>query len=251
MAPIKFPINDWDGDGSTDSLFDITMEMKVCESFQKEETDFLDELIPELPLNLCTYEYDTDNDYETTDSENTDEETVIKATDIYKIIWIALRSVFKEYVGIEFDEKPDIKTVEKILNYYKDGWREKCESGKEYFLSPYQYKTEAEYIAVLEYAKRAKERYEKKIENVSKNYYVDKKCKENRVYTYCGVVFDDNTMVFHYIAGSEDIRPGDVVIVPVGMNNEEKEATVVSVGEYLSNAVPYPVAQTKEVIRKK
>ena len=71
MAPIRFPINDWDGDGSTDSLFDITMEMKVCESFQKEETDFLDELIPELPLNLSTDGYDDDNDYETPDETNT------------------------------------------------------------------------------------------------------------------------------------------------------------------------------------
>lgn len=251
MAPIRFPINDWDGDGSTDSLFDITMEMKVCESFQKEETDFLDELIPELPLNLSTDGYDDDNDYETPDSGNTDEETVIKTADIYKIIWIALRSVFKDYVGIEFDENPDIKTVEKALNYYKDGWREKCESGEEYFLSPYRYKTEAEYIAVLEYAKGIKERYEKQIEIMSKNYFIDENSEGNRVYTYCGVVFDGNTRVFHYLTGNETIRAGDVVIVPVGMNNDEKEATVVSVGEYLSNAVPYPVAKTKEVIRKK
>ena len=266
MAPIRFPINDWDGDGSTDSLFDITMEMKVYESFQKEETDFLDELIPdvELPISDIQYENDvvdssmeeefsleTDNDYENTDSQNTVEETVFKTEDVYKIIWSVLRSVFKEYVGIEFDEKPEIKTVEEILNYYKGGWREKCESGKEYFLSPHQYKTEAEYIAVLEYAKRAKERYEKKIENVTKNYYIDEKCEDNTIYKYCGVVFDDNTLVFHYIANDENIRPGDVVIVPVGINNEEKEATVVSVGEYLSNAVPYPIAKTKEVIRKK
>mgnify|MGYP002558774052 CR=1 FL=1 len=253
MAPIRFPINDWDGDGTTDSLFDIAMEMKVYESFQKEETDFLDELIPELPLNLSTADYDneTDNDYENTDSQNTVEETVFKTEDVYKIIWSVLRSVFKEYVGIEFDEKPEIKTVEEILNYYKGGWREKCESGKEYFLSPHQYKTEAEYIAVLEYAKRAKERYEKKIENVTKNYYIDEKCEDNTIYKYCGVVFDDNTLVFHYIANDENIRPGDAVIVPVGINNEEKEATVVSVGEYLSNAVPYPIAKTKEVIRKK
>ena len=162
-----------------------------------------------------------------------------------------MRSVFKDYVGIEFDENPDIKTVEKALNYYKDGWREKCESGEEYFLSPYRYKTEAEYIAVLEYAKGVKERYEKQIEIMSKNYFIDENSEGNRVYTYCGVVFDGNTRVFHYLTGNETIRAGDVVIVPVGMNNDEKEATVVSVGEYLSNAVPYPVSKTKEVIRKK
>ncbi len=40
MAPFKFPINDWDGNGSTDDLYDIFMERKVCESFEtKEEND--------------------------------------------------------------------------------------------------------------------------------------------------------------------------------------------------------------------
>lgn len=61
--------------------------------------------------------------------------------------------------------------------------------------------TEAEYNAVLEYAKRAKERYDKIIENATKNYYIDEKYEEKRIYTYCGVVFDDNTSVdIKYIA---------------------------------------------------
>ena len=44
MAPFKFPVNDWDGNGSTDDLYDIFMEKKVCESFEtkKEENLFLD-----------------------------------------------------------------------------------------------------------------------------------------------------------------------------------------------------------------
>ena len=110
MAPIRFPINDWDGDGSTDSLFDITMEMKVCESFQKEETDFLDELIPELPLNLSTDGYDDDNDYETPDSGNTDEETVI----------ILFVSVFAENVIISFISLIDFFSIIFFTNNTKE-----------------------------------------------------------------------------------------------------------------------------------
>lgn len=46
MAPFKFPINDWDGNGSTDDLYDIYMEKKVCESFEtKKEDNILDRSI--------------------------------------------------------------------------------------------------------------------------------------------------------------------------------------------------------------
>ena len=37
MAPIRFPINDWDGNGSTDDLFDITMEMKISQNYQNQD----------------------------------------------------------------------------------------------------------------------------------------------------------------------------------------------------------------------
>ena len=39
MAPIRFPINDWDGNGSTDDLFDITMEMKISQNYQKQDKE--------------------------------------------------------------------------------------------------------------------------------------------------------------------------------------------------------------------
>jgi len=245
MAPLIFPINDWDGNGSTDDLYDIMVEMKVRDSLKKEEKSFLDKLFQEIPLAITTDVY-SDDDFEMEQSEN-GEEIVIKAADIYKLIWIAARSIFKEYLGIEFDEEPDLKTVEESLNYYKGGWREKCESGSEYYVSPYKYKTEAEYVAVLEYAKRIKERYEAKIDRLTKNCYIDEKCEENKAYTYCGVVFEDNTMVFYYITDDESIKPGDVITVPVGTDNDKKDATVVSIGKYLSNAVPYPVEKTKNI----
>ncbi len=257
MAPFKFPINDWDGNGSTDDLYDIFMENKVCQNFesQKEETDFLDELIPGISLNIGTDDYDIEDNIEdnieTDGLNNSVEESVIKTDDVYEMIWTVLSSVLKEYVGLDFDGETDLKKIEEKLNYYKYGWRENCESGSEYFLNPYSYKTESEYLAVLAYAKRIKERYEAQIDRLTKNSYIDENCKKNEIHIYCGVVFEGNSMVFHYKTDNKQIKPGDIVVVPVGLSNEEKEATVVSIGEYLSNAVPYPVEKTKKIIRKK
>lgn len=253
LAPFKFPINDWDGNGSTDDLYDIFMENKICQSFEskKETTAFPDELIQGISLDISTDDYDIEDNIETEDLNNSVEEPVIKTDAAYEMIWIILSSVLKEYAGLDFGEETNLDKIEEKLDYFKYGWREKCESGSEYSLSPYSYKTEKEYLAVLNYAKRIKERYEAQIDRLTKNSYIDENCKEKDVYTICGVVFEGNPMVFHYKTNNKSIKPGDIVIVPVGLSNEEKEATVVSIGEYLANATPYPVKKTKEIIQKK
>lgn len=257
MAPIHFPINDWDGNGCTDDLFDIAMDMKISQNYQTqdEEGDILDFLLSG-GGNLDCDSYACNDDVEVEVSievENVppNEDDATESSDVYKMLWITLSSVFKEFLGLDFKGETDLKKIEEILNYHIYGWREKCESGRDYFLSPYKYKTESEYLAVLDYAKRLKKIYETKAVKLTKNYYIDEKCKENAVYTYCGVVYEGNSMVYHYRVNDELIKPGDIVIVPSGQNNEEKEATVVSVGEYLSNAVPYPIEKSKKIIRKK
>ena len=60
MAPFKFPINDWDGNGSTDDLYDIFMEKKVCDSFKTKEDEnlFLDRSI----VDGVDYNLSSDNE---------------------------------------------------------------------------------------------------------------------------------------------------------------------------------------------
>lgn len=256
MAPIRFPINDWDGNGSTDDLFDITMEMKISQNYQKQDKEdgILDFLLSVGEnLNCDSYVCNDDDDEVSIEVEIVppNEDNEAESSDIYKMLWITLSSACKDLLGLDFIGETDLKKLEEILNYHIYGWREKCESGSDYFLSPYKYKTESEYLAVLDYAKRIKKIYEAKEDELTENYYIDEKCKENAVYTYCGVVYEGNLMVYHYRVNDELIKPGDIVIVPCGQNNEEKEATVVSVGEYLSNAVPYPIEKSKKIIRKK
>lgn len=238
MAPIRFPINDWDGDGSTDSLFDITMEMKVCESFQKEETDFLDELIPDVSLPISDVRYEDDGD------ENFAQELE---------------------VVIESDDDYD--------------WREAYKDQENYGVSPYEYETQEEFFdaynraeemhfqKLVEEHEKEMEEFEKKQkafieeckardakrrieeqEEIKRNKEED--VKDKNEYIYCGVSFDGNSQIFHYITDDEDIAVGDSVIVPVGYSNEETEAVVMSVEKCLRVNAPYPFYKTKRIIRK-
>ena len=63
-------------------------------------------------------------------------------------------------------------------------------------------------------------------------------------------MFDDNSRVFHYITDDEGITVGDSVIVPVGYNDEETEAMVMSVEKCIRINAPYPFYKTKKIIRK-
>lgn len=55
---------------------------------------------------------------------------------------------------------------------------------------------------------------------------------------------------FSYRTGVDTIQIGDVVVVPVGGDNEEMEGKVVSVGKYARMGVPYLVEKTKFVLKK-
>ncbi len=72
------------------------------------------------------------------------------------------------------------------------------------------------------------------------------------IYTYVGVVFPKANIVYHYRTMDKTIAVGNEVLVPVMRRGILKEATgvVVSVGQYLPIGVPYPVSQTRTVIRK-
>ncbi len=237
MAPIKFPINDWDGNGSTDDLFDIAMEMKVCESFQKKETDFLDELIPGIELPISDIQYEDD----------------------------AVDSSAQEEFSFEEDD-----------NYE---WREAYKDIETYGVSPYEYETQEKFYEAYNKAEemhfqKIVEEHEKEMEEFEKKQKLfleecrarvakrrieeqeeirrnkEEDIKDKKKYIYCGVVFDDNSQIFHYITDDEGITVGDSVIVPVGYNNEETEAVVMSVEKCLRINAPYPFYKTKKIIRK-
>lgn len=75
--------------------------------------------------------------------------------------------------------------------------------------------------------------------------YIDK-----TIYTYCGVLLPLSERAFSYRTEDDTIQICDVVIVPVGRENEEMEGKVVSVGKYARAGVPYPVERIKFILKK-
>jgi len=66
---------------------------------------------------------------------------------------------------------------------------------------------------------------------------------------YCGVEFSDGGSIYHYRTTDLRINIGDVVIVPVGEENYEREATVKTVDYCKWDDTPYPLEKTKQIIR--
>lgn len=238
MTPIKFPINDWNGNGSTDDLFDIFMEMKVTESFQKkEEPDFPSKLITGVNIPISDMQYEDD----------------------------VIDSSLQDELAFEPDDNYD--------------WREDFKDIETYGVSPYEYETQEEFLCAYNKAQEKHfqkfvEEQEKEMEEAEKKQKAfieecrtkerkrrieeekrlrqsrDEDIKDKKEYIYCGVVFDGNEQIFHYITDDESIAVGDRVAVPVGYDNEETEAVVMTIEKCLRINAPYPFCKTKRIIRK-
>jgi hypothetical protein len=67
---------------------------------------------------------------------------------------------------------------------------------------------------------------------------------------YCGVEFSQSGQIYHYRTTDLRISVGDVVIVPVGKENYEREVTVRTIDFCRWDDTPYPLEKTKEILRK-
>ena len=66
---------------------------------------------------------------------------------------------------------------------------------------------------------------------------------------YCGVDFSSGGRIYHYRTTDLHIAVGDRVVVPVGDDNSEREVVVKTVEFCRWDNTPYPLEQTKEIIR--
>ena len=73
---------------------------------------------------------------------------------------------------------------------------------------------------------------------------------QKTVYHLCGVRFEEADTVYSYHTNGLDVKPGDLVEVPVGHASTPKYARVVSVGDYTADAALYPIAKTKSILCK-
>ena len=81
------------------------------------------------------------------------------------------------------------------------------------------------------------------------DYYLDAvgKCSG---YCYCQVRFPSSDQTYSYRTEDCTISAGDYVMVPVWHENRPTLAQVVAVGFYAESAVPYPLEETKFILRK-
>lgn len=77
---------------------------------------------------------------------------------------------------------------------------------------------------------------------------VKKAFSDDTVYTFCGVLFPHATQPYHYRTDDSAIKVGDKVIVLAGGKNAIGK--VVSVGQYMRIAAPYPVDKASFIIKK-
>ncbi len=143
------------------------------------------------------------------------------------------------------------KSEEEYMEAYNEEkyhWRLFYKNQNNYGIDPYNYEEQQEFLEArtLKIKEQRKKEDAIRQENLKlKNQELE---KDKTVYTYCGVRFSNVT--YHYRTNEPTIKVGDIVVVPVGRDEKEERARVVSVGNYARIAVPYPVEKTKFILRK-
>lgn len=69
-------------------------------------------------------------------------------------------------------------------------------------------------------------------------------------YIYCSLSFGNGKKTYYYRTEDDNIEEGDLVVVPVGIDNHEAEALVVKVEYFNKEDLPFPLEKTKFIIEK-
>lgn len=168
----------------------------------------------------------------------------------------------------------------------KFAWRAKYKDEPLYDIDPLDYETEADYLDDVEKKKYAWRRYQYEAKRYGidvNSFETEEKYKvvlnqkreettkvrdeskakakyqqssdplaltDKSIYNFCSVIFNVANQPYTYLTGNLDIKIGDKVVVPVGNDNTERLATVVSTSQHMRLTAPFPVDKAKKVIRK-
>lgn len=168
--------------------------------------------------------------------------------------------------GSEWDVYPEEYETEEEYNAAiqeeKYAWRSWRKDGEKFGIHTENYETEEEFNAAVNTARRREREEERRKEREErerlkaeeeKNLFEEMNVAEedDTVYTFYGVEFGSGSKIYQYLKGNEDLQIGDKVIVPVGKDNLEQEATVITIQQHRRRTAPYPIEKTKRVIRKR
>ncbi len=156
----------------------------------------------------------------------------------------------------------DYDTEDEFLvdyNEEKHGWLDNYSIDDTYGLNPADFETEEELTEAIEKIveqdeKQAEDKYEKSEANITPAPYgnddISNAFNDDTIYTYIGVMFPYASHPYHYLTDDDSIEIGDSVIVPVGIDNKEMVAKVVSIEKHLRVSAPFPIEKTKKVLKK-
>lgn len=273
---------DFNGDGKT-SMGEKWIAYNIFKECTKDdESDYDDYLCDDSDL------YDEEEDYSWRDEcedgfdygvDAEDFETLEEyeeALNEAKYAWREECDDGSEY-GLDVDDYETAEEYEEALNEAKYAWREECEDGFDYGVDAEDYETLEEYEEALEEAKNDLESEQDDEEeddfdiaipielevsvncpnkgrtsafSVAREEARQVALNDKNIYHYCGVVYENSSYPYHYRTNDTSLKIGDKVIVPVGTQNKEVVAEVVSVEQHTRLTVPYPVEKCKFILRK-
>lgn len=153
------------------------------------------------------------------------------------------------------------------LDHEKYGWREWYKNTDTLGLDVNSFETQKEYLEAYEgrwsekYKKEQKEKEEEEREQRRREWEqekeerrrqrrleIEKALSDERIYTLCGVAFSDMMYPYYYRTEDTDIKIGDTVLVQT--KEGERACKVVSVGQYLRLAAPFPFDKIKSILRR-
>lgn len=88
------------------------------------------------------------------------------------------------------------------------------------------------------------------LQNVHRVVQTTQGADAHAVYTYCGIRFSEYGKTYHYRSENDPPKVGQQVMVPVGDDARTATGTVVSVGQYRADAVPFPLEKTRCILPK-
>ena len=141
------------------------------------------------------------------------------------------------------------------LNDHKYGWRKWYENRDTYGLDVNDFETQEECNVAFNLKleeRRQKQREAREQERKQKQAERQREAAvvtdDKTIYTICGVSFPHAVHPYHYRTEDTTLKIGDTVLVPVG--DKETEGTIISIGQYMRQAAPFPIDKMKTIIRK-
>lgn len=140
------------------------------------------------------------------------------------------------------------------LRERKYGWRELYNERDTLGLDVRDFETQKEFREALnaQIAERRQKDFEiraaERRKQMQRRTISSENTEDKTIYTICGVVFDHAVHPYNYKTDDVTIVPGDKVLVPV--RDTEAIGMVVSVGQFMRIAAPFPIDKMKSIIRK-